>query len=77
MWGITSSIVDGFRKAPEAFIRGMKDLEFIPGLNVPPLVLKIIKDAPEYWDRLPTDQKQALFNALAAAATKALNEYAK
>lgn len=44
---------------------------------IPPILLKIGKEIPEYWDGLPKEQKQALFNALAAAGTKALNEYAK
>lgn len=77
MWGITGSIVAGVRKAPEAFVRGVSDLQKIPGLNIPPLVWKIMSEVPEYWDKLPEDQKQALFNALVAAGTKAANEYAK
>lgn len=48
-----------------------------PGLNIPPLLWKIMSEVPSYWDKLPEDQKQALFNALVAAGTKAANEYAK
>ena len=44
---------------------------------IPPILLKIGKEIPEYWDGLPKDQKQALFNALVAAGTKAASEYAK
>lgn len=76
MWGITNSIVDGFRKAPAALWEGIKDMQKLPGLNLPPIVLKIIADAPEYWDRLPDEQKQVLFNALVSAGTVALENYA-
>jgi hypothetical protein len=48
-----------------------------PGLNIPPLLWKIMSEVPSYWDKLPEDKKQALFNALVAAGTKAANEYAK
>lgn len=47
-----------------------------PGLNIPPLLWKIMSEVPEYWDNLPGEQKQALFNALVAAGTKAAMSYA-
>ena len=49
----------------------------LPGFNIPPLLLKIGEEIPGYWDNLPKEQKQALFNALTAAGTKALESYAK
>lgn len=44
---------------------------------IPPVLWNIVKDAPQYWEGLPKEQKQALFNALVAAGTKALESYAK
>ena len=77
MWGITNSITDGIRKAPEAFVRGVGDLKNIPGLNIPTILWKILESAPHYWENLPEEQKQALVNALVAAGTKAAQDYAK
>lgn len=44
---------------------------------VPPLIIKFLGDVPELWENLPQEKKQALFNALIAAATKAAVSYAE
>ena len=54
-----------------------QDIKKVPGLNLPPLLLQIGSEIPEYWDGLPREQKQALFNALIAAGAKAAMTYAK
>lgn len=55
----------------------MQGIMRVPGLNIPPLLWKIMADAPQYFDKLPDEQKQAFFNAAVAAGTKAMMEYAK
>ncbi len=49
----------------------------IPGLNLPPLVLKLMSELPEMYDGMPKEQKQALFNALVAVGIKLAEDYAK
>lgn len=49
----------------------------VPGLNLPPLVLKIMSQFPEMYDKMPEEQKQALFNALVAVGIKLAEDYAK
>ena len=60
--------------------KGLRDvvhgMQSVPGLNIPPLLWKIMADAPQYFDRLPDEQKQAFFNAAVAAGTRAMGEYA-
>lgn len=64
-------------KIGEALKKAVEGALKAPGLNIPPLLWKIMSEVPGYWDKLPEDQKQAFFNALVAAGTKAANEYAK
>ena len=75
--GAIKKIGDSGSKIGEALKKACGDALNVPGLNIPPLLWKIMSEVPEYWDKLPADQKQALFNALVAAGTKAASEYAK
>lgn len=51
-------------------------LEHIPVVNLVPLFVKVANDIPARWDNLPDEKKQALFEALVAAGTKAAVNYA-
>lgn len=51
-------------------------LSKVPVLNIPPFFLKVMSEIPDYWEGLPKEQRQALFNAAVAAGTKAMYEYA-
>jgi len=75
--GAIKKIGDSGPQIGLAVKKAFDDALKVPGLNIPPLLWKIMSEVPEYWDKLPEDQKQALFNALVAAGTKAANEYAK
>jgi hypothetical protein len=75
--GAIKKIGESGPKIGKAFKTAFKEALKVPGLNIPPLLWKIMSEVPTYWDKLPEDQKQALFNALVAAGTKAASEYAK
>lgn len=75
--GAIKKIGESGPKIGEALKKAFDGALKAPGLNIPPLLWKIMSEVPSYWDKLPEDQKQALFNALVAAGTKAANEYAK
>jgi len=82
---IGGNIFDGIMKKLEgsgpalaqAFGKAVTGFCNTPGVNIPTVLWNILKEAPKYWDNLPEEQKQALFAALVAAGTKALQSYAK
>lgn len=51
-------------------------IDKIPVVNLVPMFAKMASDFPARWEALPEERKQALFEALVAAGTKAAASYA-
>lgn len=51
-------------------------LDHVPVVNLIPVVDKMITDFPKRWENLSDEKKQALFESLVAAGTKAAMNYA-
>ena len=45
-------------------------------VNYVPVIVKIINEVPERWEKLPEEKKQEFFEAAIAAGTRAAADYA-
>lgn len=76
-----SGIVKKLGSSPELVGKGLEaiwnGIQKVPGLNIPPLLMRVLGEAEEYWDNMPQEKKQEFFEALVSAATKAMASYAK
>ena len=52
-------------------------IEKIPVVNFVPMLIKMLNEVPERWEKMPDERKQEFFEAVIAAGTRAAADYAK